>query len=123
MRTTTIDEGSTGSNIEVAFDQYSVQLEFDLNELDDLVLLTIHDQVTNAWIRVAQILCKGDLNAIHRMSSFQCGISWFHAQLSFLWALLHIHHGDGEQIGSLQFFIILLGKAWLGKEKPDFNTL
>jgi hypothetical protein len=62
MRTTTIDEGSTEGNIEVAFDQYSVQLEFDLYELDDRALLAIHDQATNARIRAAQILRKGDLS-------------------------------------------------------------
>jgi hypothetical protein len=123
MRTTTIDEGSTEGNIEVANDQYFVQLEFKKTDLDDRAILAIHDQATNARIRAAQILRKGDLNPIHRMSAFQCGIGWFHAQLNFLWALLHIHRGDGEQIGSLQFFIILLGKVRLGKEKPDFNTL
>jgi hypothetical protein len=123
MCTTTIDEGSTEGNIEVANDQYFVQLEFEKNELDDCAILVIHDQATNTRIRAVQILRKGDLNAIHHMSSFQCGIGWFHAQLNFLWALLHIHRGDGEQIGSLQFFIILLRKVWLGKEKPDFNTL
>jgi hypothetical protein len=123
MRTTTIDKGSTEGNIEVANDQYFVQLEFKKNDLDNHAILAIHDQATNAHIRAAQILCKGDLNVIHRMSSFQFAIGWFHAQLNFLWALLHIHHSDGEQVGSLQFFIILLRKVRLRKEKPDFNTL
>ena len=123
IRTTTIDEGSTEGNIEVANDQYFMQLAFEKNDLDDTAILLIHDQATNALTRAAQILRKGDLNAVHRMSCFQCGIGWFHAQLNFLWALPHIHRGDGEQIGSLQFFIILLGKVRLGKDKPDFNTL
>ena len=122
MRTTTIDEGSTEGNIEVADDQYFMQLEFDKNDLDDRAILAIHDQATNARICAAQILCKQDINAIQCMSCFQCGIGWFHGQLNFLWALLHIHCGDG-QIGSLQFFIILLGKVRLRKEKPDLNTL
>ena len=66
---------------------------------------------------------KKDLNAVHRMSCFQCAIGWFHGQLNLIWALLHIHRRTGHQIGSLQFFIILLGKVRLGKEEPDFNTL
>jgi hypothetical protein len=123
MRTTTIDEGSTEGNIKVADEQYFIQLAFQKNDLDDTAILLIPDQATNALTRAAQILRKGDLNAIHHMSCFQCGIGWFHAQLNFLWALLHIHRGDGEQIGSLQFFITLLGKVRLGKDKPDFNTL
>jgi len=123
MRTTMIDEGSTEGNMEVANDQYFMQLEFKKTDLDDHAILAIHDQATNARIRAVQILRKGELNPIHCMSAFQCGIGWFHAQLNFLWALLHIHRGDGEQIGSLQFFIILLRKVHLGKEKPDFNML
>ena len=115
MCTPTINEGSTEGNIEVAFDQYSVQLEFDLYELYDHALLAIHDQVTNAWIWAVQILCAGDLNVIHCISSFQCCISWFQVQLNFLWALLHIHRSNGKQIGNLQFFIILLRKVQLKK--------
>jgi hypothetical protein len=123
MRTTIIDEGSTEGNIEVGREQYFVQLDFDKHDLDEKEILAIHDQATNAQIRAAQILRKKDLNAVHRMSCFQCAIGWFHTQLNFIWALLHMHRGAGEQIGSLQFFIILLGKVRLGKEKPDFNTL
>jgi hypothetical protein len=123
MHTTIIDEGSTEGNIEVGRDQYFVQLDFGKHDLDNQAILAINDQATNARIRAAQILRKKDLNAVHRMSCFQCAISWFHGQLNFIWALLHIHRGAGEQIGSLQFFIILLGKVRLGTEKPDFNTL
>jgi len=47
MCTTTIDEGSTKGNIEVANDQYFVQLDFKKHDLDDHVVLAIHDQSTN----------------------------------------------------------------------------
>ena len=100
-----------------------MQLDFNKHDLDDCTILAIHDQATNARICAAQILCKKDLNVIHCMSCFQCAIGWFHGQLNLIWALLHIHRRTGEQIGSLQFFIILLGKVCLCKEKPDFNTL
>jgi hypothetical protein len=41
MRTTTIDEGSTEGNIEVARDQYFVQLDFDKHDPDDRAILAI----------------------------------------------------------------------------------
>ena len=58
MCTTTIDESSTEGNIEVARDQYFVQLDFNKHDLDDRAILAIHDQETNAQIRAAQILRK-----------------------------------------------------------------
>jgi hypothetical protein len=120
---TTINESSTEGIIEVANDQYFIQLAFQKYDLDDTTILVIPDQATNILTCVVQILRKGDLNTVHCMFCFQCGIGWFHAQLNFLWALLQIHCGDGEQIGSLQFFITLLGKVRLRKDKSDFSIL
>ncbi|KAF7976464.1 hypothetical protein HWV62_6721 [Athelia sp. TMB] len=123
LRTTKIDEGSTDGNIEVAREQYFDQLGFKDHELDDAAIPSIHDQSTNAKVRAGQILRKGDTNMINHMACFMCGIGWFHVQLNLLWALLHIHRGMREQIGSLQYFIVLLGRTRMGSAKPDFNTM
>jgi hypothetical protein len=120
MHTTKIDEGSTEGNIEVAQEQYFDQLQHELN---NQAIPTFPNQATNAHIWSGQILHKDYLNAIYQMVCFICGLGWFHVQLNLIWVLLHIHWGITNQIGSLQFFITLLGKVQLGKEKPDFNTL
>jgi hypothetical protein len=123
LRTTTIEEGSTEGNIQVARNIYLEQLGFSARDLDNQAIPCINDQSTNARIRSAQFMRARDVSAIDRMSNFQLGIGFFHCQLNLLWAILHVHRGVVDDAGSLQFYISLLHKVRLGTENPDYHTL
>lgn len=64
LRTTTLDEGSTEGTIQVAEDIFLTQLQFDIHDLDNLAIGSWNDQKTNALIRSAQLLRRGDVSAI-----------------------------------------------------------
>jgi hypothetical protein len=123
LRTTTIDEGSTIGNVKVTRNIYIEQLKFSPQDLDNFAIPCINDQATNARIRSAQFLRAGDVTVIDRMSNFQLGIGFFHCQMNLLWALLQIHRGAVDDIGSLQYYISLLQKVRLGQVHPDYHTL
>ena len=125
LRTTTIEEASIDGNIRVNENVYIDQLKFENNgrELDNTGIPGFHDQSTNARIRSAQILRVDDITAVLRLANLLLGPGFFYVQLNLLWAILQIHRGTVDKIGSLQFYIAVLEKVRLGTEKPDYHTL
>ncbi|KAJ6568612.1 hypothetical protein B0H19DRAFT_938682 [Mycena capillaripes] len=123
LRTTKLDEGSTEGTTQVNDNIYLDQLKYDIHDLDDIAVPSYNDQKTNALIRLAQLLRMGDLSAILRLEHYQLAPGAFHVELNLSWLLLCIHHGDGADLGSLQYFIGLLTKVCLGSDQPDFETL
>jgi hypothetical protein len=43
--------------------------------------------------------------------------------LNLIWALLHVHRGSISQPGSLSHWFVVLDKARLGSQHPDYHTL
>ncbi|KAJ7167409.1 hypothetical protein C8R43DRAFT_1121828 [Mycena crocata] len=123
LRTTKLDEGSSDGTTQVNDNIYIDQLQFGINDLDNIAVPSYNDQKTNALIRAAQLLRKGDLSAILRLEHYQLAPGAFHVELNLSWLLLKTHRGDGADLGSLQYFIGLLAKTRLGSAQPDFETL
>ncbi|KAK6985151.1 hypothetical protein R3P38DRAFT_3230809 [Favolaschia claudopus] len=123
LRTTTIDEATTESTIQVCENIYLDQLQYDIHDLDDTAVPTYNDQKTNALIRSGQLQRRNDISAILRLEHLQVAPGAFHMELNFSWMLLRTHRGEGAELGSLQYFIGLLAKTRLGSPKPDFETL
>ncbi|KAJ7627248.1 hypothetical protein FB45DRAFT_979675 [Roridomyces roridus] len=53
----------------------------------------------------------------------QLGLGLFHLCLNLVWAILHTHRGSVNNAGSLAYFFLLMEKARLGGEQPDYHTL
>ncbi|RDB22299.1 hypothetical protein Hypma_010669 [Hypsizygus marmoreus] len=123
LRTSTIDEGSVDGTIKVHENIFIDQLQFGEYDLDNQAIPSFNDQKTNALIRAAQLLRAQDLSSLLRLNNYQLGVGWFHAQLNLIWSILRIHRGTASDIGSLQYYISLLGKVRLGTEHPDYETL
>ncbi|KAJ7698140.1 hypothetical protein B0H17DRAFT_927846, partial [Mycena rosella] len=123
LRTTKLDEGSTEGTTQVNDNIYLDQLKFDVHDLDNIAVPSYNDQKTNALIRSAQLLRMGDMSALLRLDHYQLAPGAFHVELNLSWLLLKIHRGNGDDLGSLQYFIGLLAKVRLGSAQPDFETL
>ncbi|KAJ7642889.1 hypothetical protein B0H17DRAFT_959984 [Mycena rosella] len=123
LRTTKKDEGSTDGTTQVNDDVYVDQLQFGIHDLDNIAVPSYNDQKTNALIRSAQLLRKGDISALLRLDHYQLAPGAFHVELNMSWMLLKVHRGDGADLGSLQYFIGLLTKVRLNSAQPDFETL
>ncbi|KAJ7900486.1 hypothetical protein B0H13DRAFT_2234162 [Mycena leptocephala] len=54
---------------------------------------------------------------------FQLGFGLFHLCLNLVWAILHVHRGSVNEAGSLAYFFLLMEKARLGNDQPDYHTL
>ena len=123
LRTSTIDESSVSGNIAVINDVYLTQLQMTPEELNDRAIPSINDQSTNACIRGAKALRTKDVDPFNRIQNLQLGFGLFHLCLNLTWALLHVHRGTINQVGSLSYFFSLLDRRWLGCEHPDYHTL
>ncbi|KAF9525192.1 hypothetical protein CPB83DRAFT_796698 [Crepidotus variabilis] len=123
MRVTTIEEASVDGNLLFHDDVYINQLNRSPEQLSTFAIPSFNDQLTNSRIRSAQILRAQDINAWERREVFQLGFGLFHLCLNLIWALLHIHRGTLEQVGSLTYWFALLNKVRLGGEHPDYYTL
>ncbi|KAJ7655886.1 hypothetical protein B0H17DRAFT_956275, partial [Mycena rosella] len=123
LRTTKKDEGGTDGTTQVNDDVYVDQLQFGIHDLDNIAVPSYNDQKTNALIRSAQLLRKGDISALLRLDHYQLAPGAFHVELNMSWMLLKVHRGDGADLGSLQHFIGLLTKVRLNSAQPDFETL
>ena len=64
-----------------------------------------------------------DLDPWTRRDILQLGFGLFHLCMNLIWALLRVHHGSLQQVGSLTYFFALMEKARLGAEHPDYHTL
>lgn len=123
LRVSTIEEASVKGNILVHDDIYLVQLKRNLDDLNDLAIPAIHDQLTNARNRGAQVLRQKDLTAWTRREIFQLGFGVFHLIMNLIWALLHTYRGTITQLGSLSHLFAVLEKVRLNADRPDFHTL
>jgi hypothetical protein len=123
IRATTIEEATVLGNLLFHDDVYITQLKRSLNDLSEYAIPSFNDQLTNSRIRSAQQLRRGDVDAWERREVFQLGFGLFHLCLNLVWALLHIHRGSLNQIGSLAYWFALLEKARLGADHPDYHTL
>ena len=123
LRTSTIDESSVAGNIAVVNDVYINQLKMTHEELSGLAVPSINDQSTNARIRGAKALRMKDVNTFTRLQFLQLGFGLFHLTMNLIWALLHVHRGSIQQVGSLSYFFAVLDRTRLGSEHPDYHTL
>lgn len=123
LRATTIEEATVLGNLLFHDDVYVTQLKRSPDGLSEYAIPSFNDQLTNARIRSAQQMRQGDVNAWERREVFQLGFGLFHLCLNLVWALLHIHRGSLNQIGSLAYWFALLEKTRLGADHPDYHTL
>ncbi|KIJ57647.1 hypothetical protein HYDPIDRAFT_44852 [Hydnomerulius pinastri MD-312] len=123
LRTSTIDESSVTGNIAVINDVYITQLKMSHEQLSDMAVPSINDQSTNARIRGAKALRTKDINPFTRLQCLQLGFGLFHLCMNLIWALLHVHRGSINQLGSLSYFFAVLDRTRLGCEHPDYHTL
>lgn len=93
------------------------------SRLNDYAQPSMNDQATNALIRAAQTLRKGDANAFFRLETIQLAPGFFHVELNLVWNLLHTHRGSSKDLGSLQSLFDFLEKKRLGSHHPDYHTL
>ena len=123
LRVATIEEASTEGNILVHNDIYTTQLARDPNNLNRMAIPSFNDQLTNARIRGAQELRRHDIDAWERREVFQLAFGSFHLVMNFMNAILQMHRGTLQQIGSFNYFFTVLEKTRLNSEHPDFHTL
>jgi hypothetical protein len=64
-----------------------------------------------------------DVNPWMQREVFQLGMGLFHLCLNLVWALLHIHWGSIDKMGSLTYFFVLMEKTYLGADHPNYHTL
>ncbi|KAF8055763.1 hypothetical protein FPV67DRAFT_1434407 [Lyophyllum atratum] len=64
-----------------------------------------------------------DLTPWDRREVFQLAFGTFHLVMNLIWALLNIHRGSLNQLGSLTHLFAVLEKTRLGCERPDYHTL
>ena len=123
LRTSTLDESSVLGNIAVVNDVYINQLKLTHEQLVDQAVPSINDQSTNARIWSAKALRTKDINPFTQLQFLQLGFGLFHLCMNLIWALLHVHRGSIQQVGSLSYFFSLLDRSQLGCEHPDYHTL
>ncbi|KAJ7144018.1 hypothetical protein C8R44DRAFT_602380 [Mycena epipterygia] len=89
--------------------------------------LLFHDDVYIHQLgRTSESLSKyaiPDVNAWTRREIFQLGFGLFHLCLNLVWAVLHVHRGGVNEVGSLSYFFALMEKARLGNDQPDYHSL
>ena len=123
LRVATIEEASTEGNLLVHDDVYTVQLARDPHDLKNMAIPSFNDQLTNARIRGAQELRRHDIDAWERREVFQLAFGTFHLVMNFMNAILQMHRGTLQQIGSFSYFFTILEKTRLNSDHPDFHTL
>jgi hypothetical protein len=123
LRISTIDESTVAGTIDVLNNSYMVQLAMKPEELANMAIVSINDQLSNSNIRSAKLLRMKDVNTFTRIQNFQLGFGLFHLCMNLIWAMLHVHRGTVNQLGSLSYFFALMEKTRLGGEHPDYHTL
>jgi hypothetical protein len=91
--------------------------------MQNLAVPSINDQLTNARARAAKALRLKEGTPFLRLDNIQLAYGCFHKCLNLVWAILKIHQGAVDQLGSLKYFFALLEKTRLANDKPDYHTL
>ncbi|KAJ7187450.1 hypothetical protein GGX14DRAFT_383550 [Mycena pura] len=123
VRASTTEEATVRGNLLFHDEIYIHQLKRTPESLSKYAIPGFHDQLTNARIRAAQIMCAKDVDAWSRREVFQLGFGLFHMCLNLVWGLLHIHRGTVNEVGSLSYFFAVMEKTRLGSDQPDYHTL
>jgi len=123
LRATPIEEASVQGNIAVVNNVYVSQLQMAETDFDDRAVPCINDQLTNARLRTAQLSRTSDDNAFTWLEFLQLGFGLFHAHMNLIWAVLSVHQGSFETIGSLAYFFNILNLRRLGSARPAYYTL
>jgi hypothetical protein len=123
LRATPIEEASVQGNIAVVENIYISQLQMKETDFDDRAIPCINDQLTNARLRTAQLSRTSDDNAFTRLEFLQLGFGLFHAHMNLIWAVLSIHRGSFETVGSLAYFFNILDLRRLGSARPAYYPL
>ncbi len=123
LKITTISEATIAGNIKVIDNIHITQLRLSHTSLANRCILSINDQSTNSHLRSAQALRAQDVNPFTRLQCLQLGIGLFHLCLNLVWALLNVHRGYLDRLGSLAYWFVILKKKRLGSPHPDYHTL
>ena len=123
LRVAPIEEASVQGNIAVVDNIYISQLQMAETDFDDRAIPCINDQLTNARLRTAQLSRTSDDNAFTRLEFLQLGFGLFHAHMNLIWAVLSVHRGSFETVGSLAYFFNILDLRRLGSARPAYYTL
>ena len=123
LRATPIEEASVKGNIAVVNNVYISQLQATEVDFDDRAIPCINDQLTNARLRTAQLSRTSDDNSFTRLEFLQLGFGLFHAHMNLIWAVLGIHRGSFETVGSLNYFFNILDLRRLGSARPAYYPL
>ena len=110
-------------NIAVVNDIYISQLGMSEADFNDRAIPCINDQLTNARLRTAQLSRTSDDNAFTRLEFLQLGFGLFHAHMNLIWAILTVHRGSFEKVGSLAYFFNILDLRRLGSARPAYYLL
>ena len=114
LRASHFEEASVQGNIAVVNNIYVSQLQMLETDFDNRAIPCINDQLTNARLRTAQLSRTSDDNAFTRLEFLQLGFGLFHAHMNLIWAVLSIHRGSFETVGSLAYFFNILDLRRLG---------
>ena len=123
LRASHFEEASVQGNIAVVNNIYVSQLQLSETDFDDRAIPCINDQLTNARLRTAQLSRTSDDNAFTRLEFLQLGFGLFHAHMNLMWAVLSIHRGSFETVGSLAYFFNILDLRRLGSTRPAYYPL
>jgi hypothetical protein len=123
LRVATIEENSIKGNIAVLRNIYIDQLGLKEDDFTNLAIPCINDQSTNARIRGAKAARADDVNPFTRIQCFQLAPGLFHMLMNLLWAVLHVHRGSINSVGSLAYWFSVLDRKRLSSPQPDFHTL
>jgi len=88
-----------------------VQLQKDPATMNDMAILLLNDQLTNAHMCGVQAMCKRDVTPWTCHEVFQLAFGIFHLTMNLIWALLNTHCGTINQSGSLVHLFAVLEKA------------
>jgi len=123
LKVNTVDESSIEGQPKVLDNVYIEQMKMTHEDLNDSARPLFGDQHTNARVRGAKALRLEDINNFTKLKVWQLGFGLFHLCLNLIWALLHVHRGSISQFGSLSHWFVVLDKARLGSQHPDYHTL
>ena len=123
LRASHIEEASVKGNIAVVNDVYISQLGMSENDFGDRVVPCINDQLTNARLRTAQLSRTSDNNVFTWLEFLQLGFGLFHAHMNLIWAVLNLHQGTFETVGSLAYFFNILDLHRMSSARPAYYLL
>ena len=123
LRASHLEEASVQGNIAVVNNVYISQLQMLETDFNNRAIPCINDQLTNARLRTAQLSRTSDDNAFTRLEFLQLGFGLFHAHMNLIWAVLSIHRGSFETVGSLAYFFNILDLRRVGSARPAYYPL